>query len=201
MHTVFRPSHTPRWFTSTPPIRVSNGSDGRHDLTCCIGSYNVRAASKASDAAEHTKHISCRPCPSLSKRFRCPTVGTVCSCLKAPSPEYPVYSDWSAHTCLSQNCTARQKICKFVRWWCSVMSQIHRNKGGTNDRVCRSSMRERSFCWCSLKPVNFKDLLNAKEPITGLFLCNFMFHDRASGYLHSAVLIKPVKGMKNILAG
>ena len=38
-------------------------------------------AQTASDAAEHTEHISCRPRPSLSKRFRRPTVGLVCSSL------------------------------------------------------------------------------------------------------------------------
>ena len=43
---------------------------------------NVREAPKASNAAEHTKHICSQPRPSLSKHFRYPTVGPVCSCLK-----------------------------------------------------------------------------------------------------------------------
>ena len=83
-HTAFRPSHTPRWFASTPPIRESNGSDVRQptssDFACWIGADNVRAAPKASNAAEHTEHICSRP--RLSKRFRHPTVGPVCSCLQ-----------------------------------------------------------------------------------------------------------------------
>ena len=49
------------------------------------------AALEASNAAEHTEHICSWPRPSLSKRFRRPTVGRVCSCLKscARSSEWP----------------------------------------------------------------------------------------------------------------
>ena len=90
--TVFHPSHTPRWFASTLPItmvtqplRESNGWDGRQptssDFACWIGADNVHGAQKASNAAEHTKRICSQPHPSLPKRFRCPTVGPVCSCL------------------------------------------------------------------------------------------------------------------------
>ena len=79
------PSHTPCWFASTPPIRESNGSDGQQptssDFACWIGADNVRAAPKASDAAEHTEHICSWPRPSLSQHFRYPTVGLLCSCL------------------------------------------------------------------------------------------------------------------------
>ena len=52
---------------------------------------NVRAAPKASNAAEDTKHICSRPRPRLSKRFRHPTVGPMCSCLKTP----PAVGHWS----------------------------------------------------------------------------------------------------------
>ena len=87
-HTVFCPSHTPRWFASTLPIRESNGSDVRRptssDFACSVGSDNVCATSKASDAAEQAKNICSRPHPSLSKRFRHPTVGPVCGGLKSP---------------------------------------------------------------------------------------------------------------------
>ena len=51
----------PRWFTSTPPNRESNGSDIRQptssDFACWIGADNVRAAPKASDIAETTEQI------------------------------------------------------------------------------------------------------------------------------------------------
>ena len=84
MHTVFRPSNTPRWFVSTPPIRESNGSDVRQptssDFTCWIGADNVQPALKAFNAAEHTKQI-CSRSLNLSNCFRCLTVGPVCSCL------------------------------------------------------------------------------------------------------------------------
>ena len=86
-HTVFRPSHTPCWFTSTLPIRESNGSNGRQptssDFTCWIRADNVCTVPKASNAAEHSKHICSRPRPSLPKHFRLPTVGPVCSCLES----------------------------------------------------------------------------------------------------------------------
>ena len=74
----------------TDIITESNGSDVRQptssDFACWIEADNVREAPKASNAAEHTEHICSRPRPSLSKRFRCPTVGPVCSCLKCLSP-------------------------------------------------------------------------------------------------------------------
>ena len=79
------PSHTPRWFASTPPIRESNGSDSwqpsSSDFACWIGADDVHVAPKASNAAEHIKQKCSRSRPSLSKRFRRPTVGPVCSCL------------------------------------------------------------------------------------------------------------------------
>ena len=74
----------PPTFASTSPIREPNGSDVRRpsssDSACSAGADNVRVAPKASDAAEHTKHICSRPHPSLSKCFRRPMVGLVCSC-------------------------------------------------------------------------------------------------------------------------
>ena len=74
-----------RWFTSTPPIRESNGSDVRRpsssDFACSVGADNVCVAPKASDVAEHAKHICSRPHSRLSKCFRRPTGGPVCSCL------------------------------------------------------------------------------------------------------------------------
>ena len=45
-----------------------------------IGADNVRAAPKASNAAEHTKRICSQPRPSPPKHFRRPVVGPVCSC-------------------------------------------------------------------------------------------------------------------------
>ena len=36
----------------------------------------------------------------------------------------------------------KQKLCTCVTWWCSVMSQSHRVKGGTTDEAFRSSV----FC-------------------------------------------------------
>ena len=44
-HRHFRPTHTPRWSASTPPIRESNGSDVQQpsssDFACWIRAYNV----------------------------------------------------------------------------------------------------------------------------------------------------------------
>ena len=82
-----------------------------------------------------------------------------CSCLfKAPPPEHPICSDWSAHTRLSkqplttteQLCyqflhaelAARHASCKCVSCWQSVMSQSHKIKGGATDERFRS----RVFC-------------------------------------------------------
>ena len=90
-HRHFRPSHTPRWFASTPPIRESNGSDiwqpNYSDIACGIGADNVPAASKASNAAEHTEQICSQTPLSLPKCFRHPTVGPVCSCLNQTETE------------------------------------------------------------------------------------------------------------------
>ena len=81
-HTVFRPSHTPRWFASTPPIRESNCSDSRRptfsDFVCWIGADAVRMIPKSSNAAKNTEQISYQPFPSLPQCFRWPTVGPMC---------------------------------------------------------------------------------------------------------------------------
>ena len=90
-HNALIRQHTPNQSghsAGTQPIRESNGSDVRcptsSDFTCWIGADNIRAAPKASNAAEHTKHICSWPYPSLPKRFRRPTVGPMCSCLYIP---------------------------------------------------------------------------------------------------------------------
>ena len=84
-HTVNQNGHT----ASTQPIRESHGSDGRQptssDFACWIGADSIRAAPIVSNAAKHTEHICSWPCPNLAKRFRRPTVGPVCSCLKRGS--------------------------------------------------------------------------------------------------------------------
>ena len=86
-------------------------------------------------------------CPVLLLSFP-PLSESLCftSCLlKAPSRD-PVCSDWSAHTCMTQqrwqqqsswaNCNmSNLLLCKCVTWWLSVMSQSHRIKGGTPDEV------------------------------------------------------------------
>ena len=46
---------------------------------------------KRPNAAEHTKHICSRPRPSLSKCFKSPTVGPVCSCLRT---SLALHKDW-----------------------------------------------------------------------------------------------------------
>ena len=73
------PSHTPHWFASTLPIRESSVSDGQKptsaDFTCWIGANNVRVAPKASNAAEHTKHICSWPRPSLPQRCKVQRLG------------------------------------------------------------------------------------------------------------------------------
>ena len=78
---AFRPFHTPRWFTSTPPIRMviqlaHNQSDGQQptfsDFACWIGADAVHTD------LLFAEQICSRTCPSLPKRFRWPTDGPVC---------------------------------------------------------------------------------------------------------------------------
>ena len=61
-HTVFGPSHTPRWFTSTPPIRMVIQLEHNQSEN------PIRVAPKASNAAEHTEHISSAVEPVCSCR-------------------------------------------------------------------------------------------------------------------------------------
>ena len=95
------------------------------------------------------------------------------SCLfKAPPPEYLVCTDWSSHTRLSQHRSpclwsvfaasslhllyreCRQRLCKCVTWWQSVMSWSHRLKDRTTDEVFQALQEqnfvERSSCWCAI---------------------------------------------------
>ena len=117
----FRPSHTPRWFTSTPPSRESNGSDVRQptssDFACSIGTDNIRAGPKASKAAEHTKHICSRPCPSLPKRFRRPTVRPVCSCLNS--------SHENSHRLETVTLADLGKVCLISLLWRDIWWHVH----------------------------------------------------------------------------
>ena len=68
---------------SAPPTDRADSLAHRQSETP-IGDI-VHAVPKASNTAEHIEHICSRPRPSLPKRFRRPTVGPVCSCLKSLS--------------------------------------------------------------------------------------------------------------------
>ena len=81
-HTATQNGH----IAGTQPIRESNGSDGRQptfsNFACWIGADNVHAAP---ESFQHswTHWTNLFPTyKSLPKRFRHPTVGPVCSCLK-----------------------------------------------------------------------------------------------------------------------
>ena len=98
-----------------------------------------------------------------------------CCLFKAPPPEYPVYPDWSAHTCqasIANNNRAAvlnqflNKLWKCVTWWCSV-SQGSRLKGGTTDET----FQEQCFLWEIWASVGadfglfkFQDVFHAQEP-------------------------------------
>ena len=81
------PSNQNGHTASTQSIRESNGSDGQQptfsDFACWIGANTAHVVPKGSNAAEHTKQICSRICPSLPKRFRQPMVGPVCFRLEA----------------------------------------------------------------------------------------------------------------------
>ena len=95
-HSIPPLPHTHRWFARTPTIRMviqlaynqsenpmaqTADSQTFSDFACWIGAVNVHPVSKAFNAAEHTKQICSRTRTSLSKCFRHPKSGPVCSCL------------------------------------------------------------------------------------------------------------------------
>ena len=90
LHTANQNGHSAGTQSENPMAQMSDGHLLR--LRMLNGADSIQAAPKASDAAEHTKHICSRPRASLPKCFTRPTVRLVCSCLKDPWPFPQSYS-------------------------------------------------------------------------------------------------------------
>ena len=96
------------------PMHTQYSAPPTHRADSLARRRSIRAAPKASDAAEHTEQVcSRRPRPSFSKRFRCPTVGPVCSCIKSVLVCWCSSSRWaSTHTWASPSrCCWRPDEC------------------------------------------------------------------------------------------